>query len=91
MTHTPIPLRIRCECDNLGYKGIVLTTPDGCCIANMVIQLDGAELANAKFIANACNAHEDLVTALQGLLYEPMSERAADAARKILTAVEKGA
>lgn len=65
MNHTPGPLQIKRESDNQGYKGIVLMTPGGSCIANMVMQLDDTELANAKFIIQACNAHEELVKSLK--------------------------
>ena len=61
MNHTPTLLQIRRESDNQGYTGIVLITPDGRAIANMVMQLDDTERANAQSIVTACNAHEELV------------------------------
>lgn len=101
MTHTPIPLTIKRESDNQGYNGIALVAPDGRVIANMVMQLDDKEMEYAKSIITACNAHEELVAALEeciehlGMIpdYEKTNgdKAAIEKSLKALSSIKKGA
>lgn len=87
MTHTPTPWETR-ELSN----GDWAISQKGAPTAHTTVHTwNGKEgNATAQFIVTACNAHEELVAALKGLLYEPMAERTVDAAKKILHTIEKG-
>lgn len=93
MTHTPTPYKVE---QGQGYHcGRWVITAEGMPphspLAH-VSQICGPEESypDAQFIVTALNAHEELVAALKGLLYEPMAERTVYAAKKILHTIEKG-
>lgn len=89
MTHTPTPWIHNLKRDRIESNGEKLLV-NGVALPCGNHPKSTEATANAQFIVQACNAHEELVAALKGLLYEPMAERTIDAAKKILNTIEKG-
>jgi hypothetical protein len=62
--HTPTPWKVK-RWTGLGQKGIGIVAERDLAIADITMQLDDKEMANAAFIVRAVNMHQELVTALK--------------------------
>ena len=103
MNHTPIPWQAYSDADHNqaqvvlqgdGIRSVIAT----CYRGNLCDEHGGSHEGNAKFIVTACNAHEELVAALNAMvstwdcyLSNPSGYPAYQKAKKILATIEKGA
>jgi len=63
--HTPTPWHVG------GRDGRIFYAADGYAVSDATVfhgRHEGEHTANAEFIVRACNAHDDLVKALQGVI-----------------------